>query len=449
MLWKTTELTGWGRAPRATVEACRPERLSQVMAAIASAGDGGIIAHGGGRSYGDQALNDGGRVLLTRRLDRFLAFDRENGILECEPGVTFRDLMRVFLPKGFLVPVAPGTGYATVGGAFANDVHGKNHDHAGSFGDHVAWAELALASGERVRIAPDSRPELFSASLGGGGLTGILTRIAFRMRPVPGRRVVVEETRTADLDAFFAAFETQRATAEFSVGWIDALARGGSLGRGILEIGRYDTGGFADPPPPLGPTRQVPFGLPAMAMNRFSVALFNRYYLRRVPLGGRERLLPLDAFLFPLDALKGWNRLYGRPGFHQFQCVIPDADARAGIGQLLAAIAHSSAASPLAVLKTLGGQGRGHLSFPMRGYTLALDFPHRAATQQHFGHLEGIVRDHGGRVYLAKDSLLSPEGFAAMYPELDAFRQVLAEVDPKGRFQSDQARRLKIRDDLP
>jgi decaprenylphospho-beta-D-ribofuranose 2-oxidase len=448
MFWKRTELCGWGRTPTARVEACRPERLSQVMAAVADAGERGIVAYGGGRSYGDQALNDGGRVLLTRRLDRFLAFDRESGLLVCEPGVTFRDLLQVFLPKGFVFPVAPGTGFATIGGAVANDVHGKNHDLAGSFADHVAWAELALASGERVRIAPDSRPELFSATIGGGGLTGIITRIAFRMRPLPGRRIAVEESRMADLDAFFAAFEAARDKAEFSVGWVDALARGGALGRGILETGRFDTGGFADPPPPLGASRRVPIDLPALAMNKLSVKLFNRFYLRRVPAGGRERLLPLDAFLFPLDALRAWNRLYGRRGFHQFQCAIPDAGARAGIEQLLAAIAHSGAASPLAVLKTLGGEGRGHLSFPMRGYTLALDFPRRPAIAALFGRLEAIVRDYGGRIYLAKDSLLTPEAFAAMYPRLDAFRQVLAEVDPAGRFQSDQARRLRIRSDL-
>jgi decaprenylphospho-beta-D-ribofuranose 2-oxidase len=445
MIWKDCELAGWGRVPRARAEACRPERLGLLQAAIAAAGPRGIIARGGGRSYGDQALNGEGRVLLTGRLDRFLGFDRTSGLLECEPGVTFRHLLEVFLPKGFVFPTAPGTAFATVGGAVANDVHGKNHERAGGFAEHVEWLELALASGEVVRTSPALRPELFRATVGGGGLTGVITRVAFRMRPTPARRIAVSEKRMADLDAFFAAFEAEGSRAEFSVGWIDALARGPALGRGILELGRYATDSGGDPPPPIGASHRLPIDLPSWALNRASVRLFNRVYLGRVPPDGRERLLPLDAFLFPLDAVLDWNRAYGRRGFRQFQCVIPEALARAGIGQLLTVIAQSGAASPLAVLKRLGRAGRGHLSFPLPGYTLALDFPERKGTAPLLGRLEGIVRDHGGRLYLAKDSTLTANGFAAMYPELDAFRAVLAEVDPGGRFQSDQARRLGIR----
>ena len=267
--------------------------------------------------------------------------------------------------------------------------------------------------------------------------------------PAPSARVALKETRITDLDNFFAAFAEERERAAFSVGWIDALARGQSMGRGILEIGTFAAEDGAPDSNEQRRQRRIPIDFPSFALNSLSVRLFNRYYYNRLPEAGRERVVPLDAFLFPLDAVHDWNRIYGRRGFHQFQCVIPDAEARAGIGKLLEAISSSRSASFLAVLKTLGGEGRGHLSFPMRGYTLALDFPHRRGTAELFSHLEATTRDHGGRVYLAKDSLLSPEGFQAMYPRLAEFRQVLASCDPEGRFQSDLARRLQIRGPAP
>jgi len=438
------ELAGWGRTPRASVRAARPERLAEVLAAIGAADGRGIIAHGAGRSYGDQALNDGGQVLLTGRLDRLLAFEPESGVLECEPGVSVGEVLRLFLPRGFALPVVPGTAFTTLGGAVANDVHGKNHDRAGSLGDHVEWLDLALASGEVVRASPETEPELFRATIGGCGLTGVITRLALRMQPAASRRVVAREERMANLDAFFAAFEAARGAAEFSVGWIDALERGGASGRGILEIGRFDPESGGDPP--AGSRLPgVPFDFPSLALHPLCVRLFNRYHLQRLDEAGRERVVPLERFLFPLDAIHDWNRVYGRRGFHQFQCVIPDVAARAGIGALLARVSRSGAASFLAVLKTLGSTGRGHLSFALRGYTLALDFPHRRGIAALFAELESIVRDHGGRVYLAKDSLLSAAGFAAMYPELGSFREILHRVDPEGRFQSDMARRLEIR----
>ncbi len=449
MRWKRLSLAGWGRNPRVEVQAARPERLSELVGAIGERSDNGLIAHGNGRSYGDQALNRHGHVVLTKRLNRLLAYDDASGLLECEPGVTFRDLLDVFLKRGLVFPVAPGTAFATIGGAVANDVHGKNHDLVGSFGDHVAWLDLVLASGETVRASPEENPDLFHATIGGGGLTGVISRICCKMMPAPSARVALKETRITDLDNFFAAFAEERERAAFSVGWIDALARGQSMGRGILEIGTFAAGDGAPDSNEQRKQRRIPIDFPSFALNSLSVRLFNRYYYNRLPEAGRERVVPLDAFLFPLDAVHDWNRIYGRRGFHQFQCVIPDAEARAGIGKLLEEISRSRSASFLAVLKTLGGEGRGHLSFPMRGYTLALDFPHRRGTAELFSRLEATTRDHGGRVYLAKDSLLSPEGFQAMYPRLAEFRQVLASCDPEGRFQSDLARRLQIRGPAP
>ena len=442
-------LAGWGRVPQASVEAARPERLAEVVRAVRAGHENGLIARGGGRSYGDQALNDGGGLVLTGRLDRLLAFDPETKLLECEPGVSFADLLEVFLPRGLIAPTTPGTAFATIGGAVANDVHGKNHEAVGSFGDHVAWLELVLASGEVVRASPDQNPALFRASIGGGGLTGIISRVALSLAPAPSARIDVKETRMANIDAFLEAFEAASGRHAFSVGWIDAMARGPALGRGILELGDFAEAEAEMAPLPARRRRRVPFAFPGFALSGPSVRLFNRHYLNRIPLEGRQRTIPLDAFLYPLDALLDWNLIYGRRGLRQFQCVLPEEQARAGMVKLLQAIADSRRASFLAVLKRLGGSGRGHLSFPREGYTLALDFPNRARTAALFERLEAITLEHGGRIYLAKDSLLSAAGFGAMYPELPAFREVLEEVDPEARFQSDLSRRLRIREDAP
>ena len=443
MMWNPLTLTGWGRTAQAAMEVGRPERPRDVAALLADSNGTGVVVHGAGRSYGDAALNQGGRAILTRRLSRLLSFDETTGRLVCEAGVTFADLMSVFLPRGFCAPVTPGTAFATIGGAIATDVHGKNHDRVGSLGDHVDWIDLLTADGETVRVSPEQRPELFAATVGGMGMTGVVLAVCLRMVPVPSASVDVRERRIADLDGFLAAFEEARRDAEFSVGWIDALARGRRLGRGILE-----TAAFAPADPartPTGKPRRVPVDFPGIVLNGVTVGAFNGTYYRRVPSAGRARTLPARQFFYPLDAVRDWNRIYGKRGFYQFQCVIPDAAAGEGMRRALEAISASRSASFLAVLKTLGGEGRGMLSFPMRGLTLALDFPRRAGTEALMATLERIALDHGGRVYLAKDALLSPDGFAAMYPRLDEFRAVLADIDPDGRFQSDMARRLGLK----
>ena len=435
-------LGGWGRAPLAAVDAFRPERIGELREALVKTVATGVLARGGGRSYGDQALNSGGHVVLTERLDRVLAFDPASGLLVAEPGLTFRDVLRLFLPRGWQVPVSPGTGFATLGGAVANDVHGKNHDRVGSFGDHVAWLDLLLADGSQRRVSAEQDGDLFRATIGGMGLTGIVTAVAVRLMAVKSNAVDVTAHRLGDLDRFMAALSEARAHAFYSVGWIDALARGRRLGRGILETAE---------PAPQGVSaaarkpRRVPVDFPGMALNRLSVRLFNEAYYRRVPEAGRTRREPVEQFLYPLDGLRDWNRIYGKRGFHQFQCVIPDAEAARGIATLLEAVSRAGAASFLAVLKTLGGEGRGMLSFPLRGFTLALDLPRRAGTAELFARLEHITLDHGGRIYLAKDALLSPDGFARMYPQLGEFRRVLESVDPRGRFSSDMARRLLVK----
>jgi decaprenylphospho-beta-D-ribofuranose 2-oxidase len=441
--WEPVELTGWGRSSRARTLACTPRDAAAAAAALA-AGDGAtILPHGSGRSYGDVALNSGGRVLLTSGLNRILEFDGATGTVICEAGVTFSDLVARFLPRGYLSPVSPGTAFTTIGGAVANDIHGKNHEGAGSFGDHIIWFDLALPSGAIRRVCPRADPELFAATIGGIGLTGLILRVAFRLQAVPSASVAVEERRIADLDEFMAALAECRGRSIFSVGWIDAMARGRHLGRGILETAEFAAADTAART--VSKHRDVPFDLPSCVLNPLSIRLFNELYYRRVPATGRRRTVPIQTFLYPLDALGQWNRIYGRRGFYQFQCVIPDRAASAGITALLEAIARARRGSFLAVLKALGGRGRGDLSFPERGYTLAMDFACSGPAAALLRELERITLRHHGRVYLAKDALLSAEGFAAMYPRLGAFRAVLARVDPNRRLASDMARRLQIR----
>jgi len=437
---KSMSLTGWGRHPATQSEAYRPEKLSEAKA-ILTATDLPLLARGSGRSYGDQALNEGGAVILTPRLDRLMSFDAETGELAAEAGIALGDIQRLFVPRGWILPVSPGTGFATLGGAIANDVHGKNHDHVGSFGSHVTWIELMLASGEVRRITFDSDSALFAATVGGGGLTGVILSAGVILAKAPSNAYRVTERRIGDLSGFMAALEETRHTAAYSVGWIDGLARGSSLGRGILETADFAPTSLPDDAKP----KRVPIDFPGFALNSLTVAAFNALYHKRVPATGRERIRHYRDFLYPLDAISDWNRIYGKKGFAQFQCVLPDVTAAAGLKWLLEEVSATRAASFLAVLKTLGGEGRGMLSFPTRGYTLALDFPWKSGTQDLLRRLERITLNHGGKIYLAKDCALSPEGFAEMYPRLGEFRSVLEEVDPTGRFTSDQSRRLQIR----
>ncbi len=434
-------LTGWGRTTHSTSQAVRPERMAEAETLFGPpAPPNGLVIRGAGRSYGDGAMNGGGAALLTQRLDRILDFDAETGIVQVEPGVDFRRLLQVFLPRGFLVPVTPGTGFATIGGAVANDVHGKNHESAGSFAQHVTELDMVLPDGTRRTVTPES--DLFRATAGGLGLTGFITRIAFRMKRVPGSAVRVREQRATNLDAFLAAMR-DAAGATYSVGWIDGTARGAKLGRGILET--------AEPASDANislssKSRRIPIDFPGFVLNPLSVAVFNEAYFHRVPSAGRIRTASYGKFLYPLDAIHEWNRIYGRAGFQQFQCVVPFDQGEAALRDLLEVIAASRQASFLAVLKRMGSGRAGYLSFPAPGYTLALDFPQRPGIEALYARLCDMTLKYGGRVYLGKDGLLGAAQFRHMYPEFPDFARVRAEIDPLGKLQSDMSRRLRLHD---
>ena len=431
MTWKTMMLSGWGRATTATSQVARPERAA-ALPGLSTEGP----AIGMRRSYGDQALNQGGRVIDMTRLDRLLAFDAATGALTVEGGAMLGDIARVFAPRGWLPAVLPGTGFATVGGAIANDVHGKNHHNAGSFGQHVTAITL-VRNGERHTITAEDA-EMWQATIAGMGQTGIIAEATLRLIPARGDLMMVTERRAEDWDAHVELLD--RSTATYTVGWIDATATGDALGRGIVE--EAETGSGLVPKRKAG--KKVPFDAPGFALSGPVVRAFNAAYWRRVPASGRTVVKPITDFFFPLDRIRDWNRLYGRAGFHQFQCVVP-LDRIDALRQMLERIAEAGIASPLAVLKRMGPGRAGMMSFPMDGYTLAVDFPNRGRAARLIEDLHGRTVAAGGRIYLAKDSLLAPSRVAEMYPELDRWRAVVAKADPDRHLETDLTRRLKLR----
>lgn len=434
MRWKKVDYTGWGRVLTASGEMARPERISAV-AALAQEAPAPAI--GRCRSYGDACLNDQGRAIDMTRLDRVLSFDPQSGVAEVEAGMEIGALLKLFAPKGWLPPVMPGTGFATVGGGIAMDVHGKNHHGAGSFGCHIASITLMTSTGPR-KITPSKNKELFKATVGGLGQTGPIVSAEIRMLRAKGDVMIVTERRVDGWDEFLALLDASDAT--YTVGWIDATARGGALGRGILE--EAETGGGLVPPARRG--KKIPFVAPGFTLSPGVVRAFNAAYWRRVPERGRTVVKPIHDFFFPLDKIEDWNRLYGKQGFHQFQCVVPEKAADVLRG-MLERVAGSGLASPLAVLKRMGPGRAGYMSFPMEGYTLAVDFPNRPAAERLIRELEEETARAGGRIYLAKDALSGPEHIAAMYPEHAKWLKALEKADPDARYETSLVRRLELR----
>ena len=436
MRFRQETYTGWGRALSATGQVARPERAHLVAGLVESAPE--ILPIGGLRSYGDTALLARGAGLRMERLDRILSFDDKAGVIEAEAGARLGDLLRAAAPKGWMPAVLPGTGFATLGGAIANDVHGKNHHRDGAFGGHLLSFELIGPEGEIETVTPES--PLFKATLGGIGQTGVILSARLKLARIRAMQMDVRERRVLSLDAFLETFE--EAEEPFQVGWIDALARGSNLGRGIFEAADFASeGGRAD----AGKRRAVPMNAPGFALSSPVVRAFNGLYFSRVPVSGRRRIRDLPSFFFPLDGISDWNRLYGKKGFHQFQCVVPMASARTGLAEMLKAVAETGIASPLAVIKKMGPGRSGYLSFPMEGMTLAVDFPNRAGTMPLLNRLCRMAAFHGGRVYLAKDSAVEAGVFAEMYDEIDDFRKEVARRDPEAKFLSRQAERLNVR----
>lgn len=427
----TEQLTfgSWGGvfAPRQSVYAMRDRTATLPRT------DGSVLPYGLGRSYGDSCLNDGNALIRARDLDRFMAFDPATGVLRCEAGVLLREIVEFALPRGWFLPVTPGTKYVTVGGAIANDVHGKNHHRDGSIGHHVPRFELLRSDGSRRECSADDEAGLYRATVGGLGLTGLVTWAEIRLQRVAGPWITQRAVRFASLDEFFSLSEPLERQHQYVVAWLDCAARRAPQARGILYAGDH-----AESPGALAARRPFSFPLtpPFSLVGGLTLRAFNALYYR-LP---RPARVSYDSFFYPLDGIRNWNRMYGRRGFFQYQCVVPEGAAgRGALGAILSRIGASGQGSFLAVLKRFGAAPAvGLLSFPRPGTTLALDFPNRGgSTLELLAGLDGVVASAGGRVYPAKDARMSPQSFRAFYPEWEAF---CAFVDPK--FSSSFWRRV-------
>ncbi|MDQ3146212.1 MAG: FAD-binding oxidoreductase [Actinomycetota bacterium] len=443
---------GWGRTAPTTAATAVAETADEVAKVVADTPGGeGLIARGLGRSYGDSAQCAGGTVLDCTSLSGLLALDLDDGVATAAAGTSLDDLMRWLVPLGWFVPVTPGTRFVTVGGAIASDIHGKNHHVDGSFGNALLSMTVVLANGEPRVLSPDATPELFWATVGGMGLTGVVLDATFRLLRVGSSRMVVDIERASDLEDCMARMESGDADYRYSMAWIDLLARGSSLGRSVVMRGEHAA---ADQLPPRQRGRalrfdpaqrlQAPPWAPPGLLNRWTVAAFNELWFRKAPVERRGQIQSIPSFFHPLDLMRGWNRLYGPRGFLQHQCVVPFG-GEVILRTILERVVASRATSFLTVLKRFGPANGGHLSFPMPGWTLNLDIPNTGpALGDLLDGIDELVVEAGGRLYLAKDSRMRPELLEAMYPRLGEWRAIREELDPQRTLQSDQSRRLGL-----
>jgi decaprenylphospho-beta-D-ribofuranose 2-oxidase len=445
-------LNGWGRTAPTAADVVPVEGADDVASLVRDDPRRGLIARGLGRSYGDSAQNAGGTVLDGPSMAGLLDVDLSAGSIRARAGTSLDQLMRWLVPLGWFVPVTPGTRQVTVGGAIASDIHGKNHHVAGSFCDHVTAFRLVDGRGELREVTPDGDPDLFWATAGGMGLTGIVVDADIRMKRIGSSLISVDTDRTDDLDGVMQLMVDGDAAYDYSVAWIDLLAGGRHLGRSILQRGQFASAEQVDGAGvPSGDRFRFratslpspPDLVPSVLLNQFTIRAFNELWYRKAPVRRRDELLSIEAFFHPLDMIAEWNRIYGSRGFLQWQFVIPD-EAGDLLHHVVERLSATKTSSFLAVLKRFGPGNRGHLSFPSQGWTLALDIPIHVGLERLLDELDEQVVEAGGRIYLAKDSRVRPELVPVMYPRLDEWRAIRAGVDPETRFRSDLARRLRL-----
>ena len=428
----------WGGYPKAQHEIHELHWLSDKWL---NHSDKSFLPFGNGRSYGDSCLNDKGILLDARGLDHFIHFDSGKGILRCEAGVLLSEILDLIVPEGWFLPVTPGTKFVTVGGAIANDVHGKNHHRNGTFGRFITQFELQRSDGTRIVCGPLENKEMFAATIGGLGLTGVILWAEIELQKINTPYMNVESIRFANLDEFFELSEESNDLYEYTVAWIDCLAKGNGLGRGFFMRANHAVEMPNDPPHAPGRKLSFPFELPFSLLNSYTLKAFNTLYYNKQFIRRWQGDQHYDPFFYPLDGINHWNRMYGNEGFMQYQCVVPHDNGKEVIRNILSAISQTRSGSFLSVLKVFGdSQSPGMMSFPQPGVTLALDFPNKHKnTFELLDNLDILLKNAGGRLYPAKDARMSADNFRLFYPNWEKFSQY---IDPQ--FSSSFWRRVSI-----
>ena len=431
---------GWGNFPkfsRTQSKYFSVESQTQAQQVISISSN--VIIRGNGRSYGDSAISN--LVLLNNRNNYFLDFDQNSGVLHCQSGVLIADIISTFLPRGWFPAITPGTKFVSIGGAIASDVHGKNHHHVGTFSTCVLELELMLADGEIIHCSKTEHPEIFQATCGGMGLTGFILSAKIQLLAINSQYIEQVTVKTNSLKETFECFEKFKAST-YSVAWIDCLAQGAQLGRSIISFGEHANDG--DLNLRSGKNLNLPFNLPGFFLNPLSLKITNTFLYQRIRKTQSRQKVSFESFFYPLDAIHHWNRLYGKNGFLQYQFVLPLESSFEGMHAILSEIAKAKKGSFLAVLKLFGEANNNYLSFPMKGYTLALDFKNEPGTFELFERMDQLVCHYGGRFYLAKDARLVKNIFEQHYPHIETFRKLRKSSYMDKTFSSFQSKRLAL-----
>lgn len=438
------EMSNWGNFPLIRADFSEPSDIAAIKAFISDSEH--LIPRGMGRCYGDSALQN--HILSTLELHCFLAFDENTGIVSCQSGVTFDDILRVFVPRGWFLPVTPGTKFVTVGGALASDVHGKNHHTKGTFSDHVLSFQLITPDAKEVNCSREENELLFRLTCGGMGLTGLITTVTFKLQRIETAYIRQEQIKAKNLDEIISLFE-ESASYTYSMAWIDCLSKGKNMGRSIMMRGENATLAELDNSKRQNPLKvhqqgklNVPFYFPSFMLNSLSVKIFNAFYYHKQWQKSVMSLVHYDPFYYPLDAIHNWNRIYGKNGFTQYQFVIPKENGRDGLEAIISYIGKHNMGSFLTVLKLFGNQPDNFLRFPMEGYTLAMDFKIQPKLWVFLDGMDEMVQKYGGRVYLTKDVRMRKDFLMQTYPEAKAFEQHYQSLNPDRKFSSLQSERI-------
>ncbi len=439
------EIGNWGNYPRVGSEEVLFTIENEIKSFLNT--DKQIVARGNGRCYGDASLAD--ITIKTTSFDKILSFDINKGIIECQSGITLDQILEVIVPKGWFLPVTPGTKFITIGGAVASDVHGKNHHVEGGISNHVISIKLILADGSEIITTPTQYPDLFEATCGGMGLTGIISQVKFSLKPIKTAYIKQKQIKARNLEEILGLFDEYNHYT-YSVAWIDCLSKGKKFGRSILMLGEHAEPHdlpekFKHEPFKIGKKAFItlPFYLPSFVLNKFSIKAFNWLYYHKNLKKIQEPVTHYEPFFYPLDVMNDWNKMYGKPGFVQYQFVLPFENGKEGLIKILQKISQKQMGSFLAVLKVFGKQ-ESMISFPFEGYTLALDFPVNNKLFPFLDELDSIVENYKGRIYLSKDARMKADFFHRTYPRLDEFKSVLKKYNPLNKINTVLAKRLSI-----